>query len=93
MTATKGHNILADTAGWGHLIDSTQVYHRLAASIYRRARQQGRRLVTTNYIITELVALLTSPLHLPRKTIIEFVQGLKTSSHVEIVHIDKELDD
>jgi predicted nucleic acid-binding protein len=87
------HDIFADTAGWGHLIDSTQAYHSVAAKVYRRARQQGRKLITTNYIIMELVALLTSPLRIPRKTTIEFIQGLRTSPHVEIVHIDRELDD
>ena len=76
-------NIFADTAGWGNLVDTSQPYHSLAATIYRGARQDGRKLVTTNYIIAELVALLTSPLRIPRPRLIEFVTGVKTSPYVQ----------
>jgi len=48
--------IFADTSGWGNLLDARQAFHLLAASLYRTARQQGRRIVTTNYVIVELVA-------------------------------------
>ncbi len=86
-------DLFADTAGWGHLIDSTQAYHSLAATLYRRARQQGQKVVTTNYVIVELVALLTSPLRVPRPTAIAFIEGLKTSPFIEIVHVDAKLDE
>lgn len=85
-------DLFVDTAGWGHLVDSTQKYHPLAATIYRSARQEGRKLITTNYVIIELVALLTSPLRIPRSSIIAFIEGLKTSPYVEVVHIDAALD-
>jgi predicted nucleic acid-binding protein len=85
-------DIFADTAGWGHLVDSTQTYHSLAATLYRTTRQQGHKVITSNYIITELVALLTSPLHMPRPSIIAFIESLKTSPHVEIIHVDSLLD-
>ncbi|MGI8538517.1 MAG: type II toxin-antitoxin system VapC family toxin [Rubrobacteraceae bacterium] len=81
-----------DTAGWGHVVDPTQEHHDLAASIYRRVRQRGDALVTTNYVLTELVALLTSPLRIPRPRIIAFVGSLKASPYVHVTHIDPELD-
>ena len=86
-------DLFADTAGWGHLVDPTQAYHSLAATLYRSARQQGRKLITTNYIITELVALLTSPLRVPRPSIIAFIESLQASPHVKIVHVDPALDE
>lgn len=86
-------DLFADTAGWGYLVDPTQAYHSLAASIYRRARQQGRKVITTNYVIVELVALLSSPLHVPRPAAIAFIEGLKSSPYVEIVHVDAKLDE
>jgi uncharacterized protein len=85
-------DIFADTAGWGHLVDPTQAYHERAATMYRRARQQGHTFVTTNYILTEVVALLMSPLRIPHAQIIAFIRGLKTSPHVHIVHVDPTLD-
>jgi predicted nucleic acid-binding protein len=84
--------IFVDTAGWGHLVDPTQAYHSLATSLYRGRRQQGYKFVTTNYIIAELVALLTSPLRISRPSIIAFIERLKGASHVVIVHIDATLD-
>ncbi len=86
-------DIFADTAGWGHLVDPTQAQHVQAAILYRVGRQQGRKFITTNYILTELVALLTSPLRISRPTIIAFINSLKTSPYVEIVHIDATLDE
>ena len=65
-------DIFADTSGWGHLFDQTQSYHAMAAMIYRTARQQGHRVITTNYIIAELVSLLASPLRVPRALTISF---------------------
>jgi uncharacterized protein len=85
-------NIFADTAGWGHLVDATQAYHHRAATIYRGARQQGRTFITTNYILTELVALLISPLRIPHTHIVAFITGLKASPYVDIVHVDQTLD-
>lgn len=84
--------IFVDTAGWGHLVDPTQDFHRLTASLYRQARQQGSRFVTTNYILAELVALLTSPVRVPRAKVIGFISGLKSSPYIDIVHVDAMLD-
>jgi predicted nucleic acid-binding protein len=85
-------DIFADTAGWGHLVDPSQAYHDRAATIYRRVRQEDRKCITTNYILTELVALLIRPLRIPRPKIVAFIEGLKASSHVDIVHVDPTLD-
>jgi predicted nucleic acid-binding protein len=85
-------DIFADTAGWGHLVDATQAYHHRAATIYRGARQQGSICITTNYILTELVALLRNPLRIPHTQIVAFITGLKASPYVNIVHVDPTLD-
>jgi len=84
--------IFVDTAGWGHLVDPTQEFHKQASILYRSFRRQGSRLVTTNYILAELVALLMSPLRLPRAKIIAFVAALKSSPYVDILHVDATLD-
>ncbi len=84
--------LFVDTAGWGTLVDTSQPQHAEAATIYRVAKQQHHGIVTTNYILTEVVALLTSPLRIPRPQIIAFINGLKTSPFVEIVHVDPTLD-
>lgn len=84
--------LFCDTSGWGHLVDPTQAHHNLATSLYRAAREDNRKIITTNYIITELVALFTSPLRIPRPTTIGFIESLKSSPYVQVVHIDPTLD-
>jgi predicted nucleic acid-binding protein len=84
--------LFADTSGWGSLVDPTQPFHTLATTIYRTARSQGRKVISTNYILVEWVALLTSPLRIPRPSVVNFIDGLKNSPYVEVVHLDLVLD-
>ena len=53
------------------------------------ARKGGTTLVTTNYIIAELVPLLTSVLKVSRPRIIDFINGIKSSRNVDFIHIDE----
>jgi predicted nucleic acid-binding protein len=84
--------LFCDTSGWGHLVDPTQIHHSLSTHLYRAARDNNRKIVTTNYIIAELVALFTSPLRVPRPTTIAFIESLKSAPHIEIVHVSPTLD-
>jgi predicted nucleic acid-binding protein len=85
-------DLFVDTAGWGQIVDPSQGMHSQAAAIYRTVRQERRGIITTNYILTELVALLTSPLRIPRPQIVAFIKGLKTSPYIEIAHVSAALD-
>ncbi len=85
------NEIFADTAGWGHLIDHSQIFHFLAAEIYRKGRSDNCKFVTTNYIIAELVSLMTSPLRISRSAIISFIESLKISPYIKIIHIDSDI--
>lgn len=84
--------LFCDTSGWGNLVDPTQPYHNLATKLYRSARDNQQGVITTNYVITELVALFTSPLRIPRSTTIAFIETLKSSPYIEVIHIDRSLD-
>lgn len=55
-------------------------------------RQRQISFVTTNYVMTELVALLHSPLRLPRPQIFQIVDSLKTTHYLEIIHVDIAID-
>jgi predicted nucleic acid-binding protein len=85
--------MLVDTSGWGNLVDSSQPYHSLASSLYRDARLREDRIITTSYILVELVALLTSPLRIPRPDIIAFIEGVKQSPFIDIVYVDQTIDE
>lgn len=86
------NKIFVDTSGWGNSVDTLQEFHQTAAAVYATAKQNGSRLVTTNYVIAELVALLSSPLRLPRRKSIDFIEGIKSSSLVDVIHVDEDLD-
>ena len=73
-------------------MDTAQPYHTQATGIYRNARQQGRHLITTNYVIAELAALLHSPLRIPKPMIVNLLTNLKTSIWIDVLHVSSEID-
>lgn len=85
-------NLFADTSGWSCLLVEAEPQHGLATQCFARARLQGRSLVTTNYIIAELVALLHRPLRVPRSKLFQIVDTIKSASYVQIIHLDEATD-
>ena len=87
------NSLFVDTSGWAYIIDRHDALHRSVRHIYEQAIRQRRLLVTTNYVITELVPLLSSRSRISRQQIFAFVDTLKSSERVEIIHVDPTLDD
>lgn len=85
-------NLFVDTSGWASLFINTQLHYLQADQYFRLAVQQHRSIVTTNYVISELVALLNSPLRIPRPRIFEIVDAIKTVPYVQIYHISRSID-
>jgi predicted nucleic acid-binding protein len=86
------NSIFVDTSGWAYLLDRNSDFHPDVQTIYQQAVERNRLLITTNYVIAELVALLSSRSRVSRQHIIAFVDTLKASPHIEIIHIDTNLD-
>lgn len=84
--------IFVDTAGWAVLFVRTEPQHTQASALLRQWKQQGRRLVTTNYVLVELTSLFISPLRVPRPTQFRYIDAIKTAPYVEVVHVDPALD-
>lgn len=82
------NKLFADTSGWASLFDARQPHHAESTQLFIQFRQQQVSLITTNYVMTELVALLHSPLRLPRPQIFQIIDSLKTTDYLEIIHID-----
>ena len=89
----RNNDLFVDTAGWAYYLDRQDPLHPLILTLVQHAVRQKRHLVTTNYIIAELVALLSSRYHLPREQVIIAINALKTDKAVEIVHIEQSIDD
>jgi predicted nucleic acid-binding protein len=86
------NELFMDTAGWACWLSRREPHHALALSLVAQTQKAGGRLLTTNYVLTELVALLTSPLHLSRPQQIQFLTALRNAPWVEVVHVDPVLD-
>lgn len=84
--------IFVDTSGWGHLADPRQEFAQQASAFYREARGQGG-VITSNYVIAELTALLISPLRVKGSKRIEIINGIRSSGYIEIVHVDASVDE
>lgn len=84
--------IFVDTSGWATWIDNSQPFHGHADALMRQWQGDGTRLLTTNYVLAELVALLTSPLRMPRPTLITLVDDIRSAQRIEMVHVDPALE-
>src|SRR2546421_624789 len=87
------NDLFVDTSGWAYYLDRQDPLHSKIVVLVQGVVRQRRRLVTTNYIITELVALLSSRYHLPRQQVITAINAIKADAAVEIVHIKQVLDE
>ncbi|MFN6518416.1 MAG: type II toxin-antitoxin system VapC family toxin [Nostoc sp. CreGUA01] len=85
-------SLFVDTSGWASLLVNTQPFYPQADQHFRLAFQQHKGIITTNYVIAELVALLNSPLRIPRPRIFEIVDAIKTVPYVGVIHIDEVTD-
>lgn len=89
----KRTDLFIDTSGWAYYLDRQDALHQLIVMLVKQAALERRRLVTTNYIFTELVALLSSRYHLPRQQVIAVVNAIKRDASVWVVYIGREIDD
>ncbi len=66
--------------------------HFQAAALFQEWKQQTRQLVTTNYVLAELLALFISPLRVPRPVQFRYIDAIRTIPYVHLVHVTPELD-
>lgn len=87
------NKVFIDTAGWANLFVATDSYHLQATAWFSQARQQQIEIVTTNYVVIELVALLNSPLHVPRLQIFQYIDAVRTATYINLIHINSTTED
>ena len=84
--------VFADTAGWASAFVRAEKHHAQASAFLRQWQADGTTVVTTNYVLTEVAALLTSPLRVPRPQQIAILDTLRQLRWVKIVHVDEARD-
>lgn len=88
----RKNSLFVDTSGWISYVGGAEPFHHETLAIYREAIEQKRDLVTTNYVIAELVAFLQNHTLIPRQHMYDFVDRIKGTSSITIVHIDEATD-
>jgi predicted nucleic acid-binding protein len=86
------NKVFIDTSGWANLFVATEFYHEKAKLWFQEARRQKLEMITTNYVVIELVALLNSPLRVPRSQLFQYVDAVRTASYINLIHIDISID-
>ena len=82
------NKVFVDTSGWAEFLVRTEPFHLNAKYFMQQWYTSGIPVVTTNYVLLELVALLTSPLRIPRNQQIRVIETVLVTSWVTIVHVD-----
>ena len=84
--------LFVDTSGWASFFVKTEPTHSRAVQALSIARHNKQTLITSNYILLELVSLLYSPLRQPRSRIFQILNTIKTIPYIDILHVTEELD-
>ena len=90
---SMSNSLFVDTSGWVSIIGQNETFHQACSEAYQQAMQQKRGLVTTNYILTEVVALLINRSIVPRQQMIVFIDALERSPQLTILMIDRAVHD
>jgi uncharacterized protein len=89
----KSSDLFVDTAGWANYLNDREQLHPVVVAFVQRRARRRQRLITTNYVVAELVSLLSSRYHLSRQRVITVINEVKKDATVEVVYIDQSLDD
>jgi predicted nucleic acid-binding protein len=81
--------IFVDSFAWIAAINKSDNYHEISLRILEELLNKQAKLITTNYIVVETINALSKVKF--RKTVIEFIDKLKKSPHVQIVKITDEI--
>jgi predicted nucleic acid-binding protein len=85
------NEVFVDTSGWASFFMNKDPYHAEAFMLITQWEQQNQRVVTTNYVLSELIVLFTRD-HVQRSTALGYIESIRSANWVEIVHVDEVLD-
>src|ERR1700682_1045967 len=81
-----------DTSGWATWADSHEQFHSLAVTAVDEVWNQGGRLVTNNWVLAELTALLTRPMRISKPRQIQLLSDIRQDPGVVVIAIDAVLE-
>ena len=85
------NEVFADTSGWASFFREQERHHARAVALMTQWQEENRHVVTTNYVLGELIALCER-LRVPRLRGVSYIHSIRAETWIEIVHIDEQLD-
>ena len=85
------NEVFVDPSGWASFFIGTDPHHAKASTLMTQWHQQSRRVVTTNYVLSELIALFTR-FRVQRSIVLDYIETIRSVTWVDIVHINEALD-
>lgn len=84
--------LFIDTGGWANLFIRTEPYYNQSAALVRQVVNAGNTVLTSNYVLAELSALMMRPLRVPRPLRLNILNQIRSSGWVNVAHVDADLD-
>ena len=85
------NEVFADTSGWASFFREQERHHARAVALMTQWQEENRQVVTTNYVLGELIALCER-LRVPRSRCVSYIHSIRAETWIEIVHVDEQLD-
>jgi len=83
----RSAEVFADTSGWAAYVLSTEPAHDRAKALIQGFHRNKTRILTINYVLAELAALLIR-LRAAHAMRIRILETIHSAAWVEVVHID-----
>jgi predicted nucleic acid-binding protein len=77
-----------DTSGWAAWLDQRETFHQKAVAAFGDVWATGGKVVSTNWVLDELTALLISPLRIPKARQIQIFDSILADTGVRILSVD-----
>lgn len=81
-----------DTSGWAAWASARQAHHAAAVGRIAETVNAGRRLVTTNWVLAELTALVTKPVRLTKPERVRLIDTITGDTAVRVLTVDAPLE-
>jgi predicted nucleic acid-binding protein len=79
-----------DTSGWFAALSSKEAHHRLAMTTYRGWIEEGRQLVTTNLVLSEMQILLMRFRGVSAG--VQFLDSVHQDPGHDVIYVDRDLE-
>src|SRR5689334_2842239 len=86
-------SLFVDTSGWAAYFVASEAFHLAAKQVVMQGLASRRRFITTNYVLAELTAVLTSPIRVTGSRRIQITDTIRGALWGRVVHIDPVLND